>query len=94
MPPERPPDAKSPTDVGTSSAPDETEPAESSSPGHPGARGKRPTPGHALDRLRHEPEAREVVSEQLRVWARADPANPSLRRVCELAGRLKVRPKG
>ena len=31
---------------------------------------------------------------QLRVWARADPASPSLRRMRELAGRLKVRPKG
>jgi hypothetical protein len=48
----------------------------------------------ALDRLGRKAEARDVVAEQLRVWAKADPANPALRRMRELAGRLKARTKG
>ena len=48
----------------------------------------------ALDRLGRRSEARDVVGEQLRVWARADPASPALRRMRELAGRLKPRTAG
>jgi tetratricopeptide (TPR) repeat protein len=48
----------------------------------------------ALERLGRRAEALEVASEQLRVWERADPGIPSVRRMSELAGRLRAKPHG
>ena len=48
----------------------------------------------ALDRLGRRAEALAVATEQLRIWARADAGNPALRRMRELASRLRARAHG
>ena len=48
----------------------------------------------ALERLGRRAEALQVASEQLRIWERADPADPALHRMRDLAGRLRARPSG
>ncbi len=48
----------------------------------------------ALERLGRRAEALAVANEQLRIWDRADPANPAVRRMRELASRLRARTHG